>query len=233
MPLILSLETATRRCAVVLAEGTAVLACREEESERLTHAERLNVFIDEVMTEAGRGFSELSAVAVGIGPGSYTGLRIGLSAAKGMCYALGIPLIGMGTLDVLVRELLASGTELPPGAVLMPMVDARRMEVFTLEARADGMHVREAHPLVLDDAWSSTLVSDRVVVAFGDGADKAGGLLRGLSAVRHVEGVRTAHRGMAMLAAELYAAERFSDLAYLVPDYGKPANVTRPRGSAA
>ncbi|MBL8002186.1 MAG: tRNA (adenosine(37)-N6)-threonylcarbamoyltransferase complex dimerization subunit type 1 TsaB [Flavobacteriales bacterium] len=230
---LLAIETATRRCSVALAEGGAVLAHREEESERLTHAERLNVFIDEVLREAGVDITALAGVAVGVGPGSYTGLRIGLSAAKGLCYALGIPLMGMGSLDVLVHELRAQGVVLPAGARLMPMIDARRMEVFTQVSAPGGDRETAPHPLVLDEAWAASLPKDRTTVVFGDGADKAAGLLAGIPGVLHVSGVRPAHRGMVSLSFELFARGAFSDLAYLVPDYGKPANVTQPKRAAS
>lgn len=226
---LLAIETATRRCSVVLADGGVMLAARAEESERLTHAERLNVFIDEVLREAAVDITALAGVAVGVGPGSYTGLRIGLSAAKGLCYALGIPLMGMGTLDVLVHELLNSGLALPANARLMPMVDARRMEVFTQVTGAKGALETPPHPLVLDEEWAASLAKDRTTVVFGDGADKAADLFAGVPAVLHVAGVRPAHRGLVALSSELFARGAFSDLAYLVPDYGKPANVTQAK----
>lgn len=229
MALLLSLETATPHCAVALSDGAHVLAWREDRSVRPSHAERLNVFIDEVLREAGIGPRDLGAVAVGIGPGSYTGLRIGLSAAKGLCYALEVPIIGMGTLEVLVQELLASGHQPAAGERLMPMVDARRMEVFTLLADAAGVPQGGAHPLVLDGTWLGTLPADRTTLVFGDGADKAEGLWTGAAHVRHVPGVRPSHAGMSRLAGRLFEAGAFADLAYLVPDYGKAANVTQPR----
>jgi tRNA threonylcarbamoyladenosine biosynthesis protein TsaB len=229
MALLLAIDTATRRCSVSLSDGVRSLAFREDEGERLTHAEHLNVFIDEVLREADVAIGTLGAVAVGIGPGSYTGLRIGLSAAKGLCYALEIPLIGMSTLDVLVQELLARAPQLPGDAVLMPMVDARRMEVFTLEANAEGDHRSEARPLVLEEEWLASLPAERTTVVFGDGADKAAMLWQGRSHIVHVPGVKPAHLGLSRLAGALHAKGAFSDLAYLVPDYGKPANVTQPR----
>jgi tRNA threonylcarbamoyladenosine biosynthesis protein TsaB len=217
----------------MLSNGPHVLAFREEQSERLTHAERLNVLIGEVLQEADVAFDELAAVAVGVGPGSYTGLRIGLSAAKGACYALRIPIIGMSTLDVLVREFLSQATDLPDDAVLMPMVDARRMEVFTLEASVDGMRRSEAQPLVLDEEWITSLPMDRITVVFGDGADKAAGWWEGRSQIRHIPGIRPSKHGLADRANAAFAQKAFSDLAYLVPDYGKPANVTQPRKSGS
>lgn len=228
MALLLSLETATPHCAVALSDGPRVLVWREEGHGRPAHAERLNVFIDEVLREAGIGPRDLAAVAVGIGPGSYTGLRIGLSAAKGLCYALEIPIIGMGTLEVLAHALLAGG-HLPEGSRrLMPMVDARRMEVFTLMADMTGKPLVTAHPAVLDAAWTQALPADGITIVFGDGADKAAGLWAANANVRHEAGIRPSHAGMARLAHHLYEAGTFSDLAYLVPDYGKAANVTQP-----
>ena len=214
---------------MVLCDGARVLAFREEESERLTHAERLNVFIGEVLREAGVAFAQLEAVAVGIGPGSYTGLRIGLSAAKGLCYALRIPIIGMGTLDILARELLVRNMQLTVGDLLMPMIDARRMEVFTRVADSSGGQLGGSHPLVLDEAWADALEAGSRAVVFGDGADKASGLWAGRSNVLHVPGIRPSHRGLAICADEAFGHQAFGDLAYLVPDYGKPANVTQPR----
>ena len=232
MATILSLDTATKRCSVVLADGACVLAFREEENERNTHAERLNVFIQEVLDEAGLHMAALRAVAVGIGPGSYTGLRIGLSAAKGLCFALRIPLIGMSTLEALLHELRAKDIAIPVGAVLMPMVDARRMEVFTLAAEHACGSLSAAHPLVLDEAWLESLPTYRTTVVFGDGADKASELWTGRAHVMHVSGIRPSHAGLTMLADAHYRKGSFSDLAYLVPDYGKPANVTQPRKRA-
>ena len=137
MALLLAFDTATPHLSVVLSEGARPLAWREDTSEKLSHAERLNVFIGEVMEKAGRSLKDLDAIAVGTGPGSYTGLRIGLSAAKGLCYALDRPLIGMGTLEVLLAQFLEEQGEQSPDAVLMPMVDARRMEVYTRALGAD------------------------------------------------------------------------------------------------
>ncbi|MCC7502465.1 MAG: tRNA (adenosine(37)-N6)-threonylcarbamoyltransferase complex dimerization subunit type 1 TsaB [Flavobacteriales bacterium] len=229
MAIILSLDTATKRCSVVLADGARVLAFREEESERHTHAERLNVFIEEVLREAGLSMAALDAVAVGIGPGSYTGLRIGLSAAKGLCFALRIPLVGMSTLEVLLNELLAKDLVMPTDAALMPMVDARRMEVFTFSAERSGASPRSARPLVMDEAWLMSLPTDRFTVVFGDGADKASALWTGRTHVMHVPGIRPSNAGLATTADAHHRKGAFSDLAYLVPDYGKPANVTQPR----
>lgn len=229
MALLLAYDTATRHCAVVLAENGRVIASREDASPELSHAERLNVFIAEVMAEAQRPLAALDAIAVGIGPGSYTGLRIGLSAAKGLCFALDKPLIGMSSLDVLAHELLASRTALGPDDRLRPMIDARRMEVFTRELDAKAAPLSDAAPVILDAGWCDrNLTTDRTLV-FGDGADKAADLWAARAHVLHVPGIRPAVQGLARCATAYFQAKRFSDLAYLVPDYGKAANVAQPK----
>lgn len=223
MALILCIETATKLCSVGLARDGVVLAMREEESERHTHAERINVFIAEVITEVGVRLPDLDAVAVGIGPGSYTGLRIGLSAAKGLCYALDKPLIGLSTLGTLVA---VARTSAPTGRVLWPMIDARRMEVFTQEFDPQGRSIGAVAPLVLDEEWAAQ--SDGAVV-FGDGADKASALWAGRPGIEFIAGIRPHASAMTGEAELRFAEGRFDDLAYLVPEYGKAANVTQPR----
>ena len=233
MALILSFDTATKHCAVALAKGGRTLAYRVDDAERFSHAEKLNVFIAEVMREAGKELKDLDAVAVGIGPGSYTGLRIGLSAAKGLCFALDIPLIGLGTLDVLSYEVLGSGFVTRTNDVLHPMVDARRMEVFTKQLDQHGKANRDARPVVLDDAWCTALDPGKRHIVFGDGADKATELWSKHAPVLCIPAIRPSVRGLSALADLVHGRKDFADLAYLVPDYGKEANVTEPRKRAA
>jgi tRNA threonylcarbamoyladenosine biosynthesis protein TsaB len=224
MPLILALETATKLCSVAVGRAGEVLALREVDDAQLHHAERLNVFVDEVMREAGLSLRELDAVAVGTGPGSYTGLRIGLSAAKGFCYALQRPIIGIPTLAVLVRSVRSSGAEL--GGTLWPMIDARRMEVFTQKFDVDGAPTGDVAPLILDEAW---VAGSGQCVVFGDGADKAAALWQAASHITHVTGIVPSSRHLMVPAMERFSAGSFDDLAYLVPAYGKAANVGAQR----
>ena len=127
MALILCIETATRSCSVALAKDGNLLQFKEEVSEQYSHSEQLTLFIESLLKEQGIALSDLDSIAVGKGPGSYTGLRIGVSTAKGLCYALDKPLIGISTL-----EAMASGMEKQsPNKVYCPMIDARRMEVYT------------------------------------------------------------------------------------------------------
>lgn len=231
VPLILAFDTATPHLAVVLARGPGALAWRVDATPALSHAEKLNVFIDEVMREVGVTWGALDAVAVGIGPGSYTGSRIGLSAAKGLCFALGKPLIGMGTLEVLVAEWQAGPDEAGPGDVLWPMVDARRMEVYTCPFTVAGEAEGRTSPLILDETWCAARNGPGQAIVFGDGADKAMDLWQQWPRIRHVAGIRPSVHGLARCAAGLFGRGRFSELAYLVPEYGKPANVAQRRGN--
>ncbi|MBX2983909.1 MAG: tRNA (adenosine(37)-N6)-threonylcarbamoyltransferase complex dimerization subunit type 1 TsaB [Flavobacteriales bacterium] len=231
MALLLSFDTATSHLSVVLSEDARPLVWREDSTEKLSHAERLNVFIAEVMEEAGSGLKDLDAVAVGTGPGSYTGLRIGLSAAKGLCFALDKPLIGMGTLEVLLAQFLEEQEEQSPGAVLMPMVDARRMEVYTRTYGTDEKPLDATAPLILDAAWCDARARTGRTYVFGDGADKATALWQAYPAINYVPHVRPGIKGLARCADRYYREGRFGDLTYLVPEYGKPANVAQKRGA--
>lgn len=224
MALILCIETATKLCSVALTRDGHVLAHRDLESDKHVHAEKVNVFIEEVMRKANMGLRELNAVAVGIGPGSYTGLRIGLSAAKGLCYALGIPIIGTSTLRTLFDA--ARLSDPARSGPVWPMIDARRMEVFTQGFDANGRSLGDPAPMVLDAEWAETHSSD---IVLGDGADKATALWSGLPGITHVTGVRPTAAAMMREAEERFKRSAFDDLAYLVPNYGKAANVTQPR----
>jgi tRNA threonylcarbamoyladenosine biosynthesis protein TsaB len=223
VPLILCIETATKLCSVALTRDGVVLASRDLESEKHVHAEKVNVFMDEVMKEAGVALKELNAVAVGIGPGSYTGLRIGLSAAKGLCYALEIPIIGISTLHTLVAAARERSGALTGNC--WPMIDARRMEVFTQLFDATGNASGEAEPVVLDAVWAEV---NRAATVFGDGADKAIELWNG-TAMTVQPNVRPYASAMAVEAHRRFITGAFDDLAYLVPAYGKAANVTQPK----
>jgi tRNA threonylcarbamoyladenosine biosynthesis protein TsaB len=219
--LVLCIETATRLCSVALCRDGVLLAERGMESDRHIHAEKLNVFIAEAMAEARAGMEELVAVAVGIGPGSYTGLRIGLSAAKGLCFALRIPIIGIGTLETLAAAARDGGAS----GRLVAMVDARRMEVFQQGFSADDSPLGEPAPQVLDDAWAEAAAPCTVA---GDGADKADGLWARHAGIAHLPGIRPHARHMRALAEQRLRAGAVDDLAYLSPRYGKEANVTQP-----
>lgn len=234
MPFLLTIDTATKLCTVALGNGEELLALREidpsfdnplpTKPEKLSHAEKINVFIAEVMEEAGLQLKDLDAVAVGIGPGSYTGLRIGLSAAKGLCFALDKPLIGLSSLGTLVAA--AQQKHGPLQGTLWPMIDARRMEVFAQPYTSEGKPMADVAPLILDEEWAA-LPEPRVV--FGDGADKAQHLWEGSPSITHLPTIRPSAAAMLVEANARFNAASFDDLAYLVPEYGKGANVGKTR----
>jgi tRNA threonylcarbamoyladenosine biosynthesis protein TsaB len=219
VPLILAIETATHQCTVALGRDGGLLAERSSGAAKQAHAASVNVFVDAVMREAGHALEELNAVAVGIGPGSYTGLRIGLSAAKGLCHALDIPIIGISTLSALAR---AAGTS---ASVQWPMIDARRMEVFAQRHLANGKPEGEVSAIILDEAWAK---GQGVITIYGDGADKAVDLWKACANVEHLPGIAPHARYLLSMAEERLRAGLVDDLAYLVPAYGKEANVTQP-----
>lgn len=228
MALILAIETTTRLCSVALGRDGLVLTQREVESERHAHAEKVNVFVAQVMEEAGLKLAEIDAVAVGIGPGSYTGSRIGLSAAKGLCYALDKPIIGVNTLTTLVEAARAAHRN--TALRQWPMIDARRMEVFTQEHNADGVAAGEVHPQVLDEEWAQAVGN---CLVFGDGADKATELWKSTPHIVRVPGIKAHARAMFAHAERRLRDGMVDDLAYLVPLYGKEANVTQPKKRSA
>ncbi len=223
MALILAIETTTRLCSVALGRNGVLLAEREVESERGAHAEKVNVFVAEVIAEARVELKDIDAVAVGLGPGSYTGSRIGLSAAKGLCYALDKPIIGVNTLTTLTH---AAGISAPGALSCWPMIDARRMEVFTQEHDASGRVIGEMHPLILEEEW---IANGSECYVYGDGADKALELWKQADHVVHMPGIKAHARAMLALAEQRFSEGAFDDLAYLVPLYGKDANVTQAK----
>mgnify|MGYP003292481040 FL=1 len=224
MALILSIETGTDVCSVALANDGELMALRESDEGR-DHAKKVAVFVDELLKETGVQPSDLDAIAVGKGPGSYTGLRIGVSFAKGMCYALNIPLIAIGSLDALTevaREDFEAGIldveeEDWTKAKLCPMVDARRMEVyaqvFDVEGNAQSDVVAEVVTEESFDKWRS----EGKFVIFGNGAKKCAEVLP--DAI--IENVVPSARGIVRLAEAAFNAGKFEDLAYFEPFYLK------------
>ncbi|WP_430613997.1 tRNA (adenosine(37)-N6)-threonylcarbamoyltransferase complex dimerization subunit type 1 TsaB [Flavobacterium sp. JP2137] len=211
---ILSVETATKNCSVALSGNGELLWSKEVAEAQFSHAEKLHLFIAEIMAEAQLNLSDLNAVAVSMGPGSYTGLRIGVSAVKGLCYALGLPLIAINTLSVLAQQLhIADG-------LIIPMIDARRMEVFTAVFTADYRCIEETKSLVVTEgAWAH--LDGQKCHLIGDGALKCREVLQGDSFVFYEEILFPSAKDMGMLAWEKYQSKAFEDVAYFEPFYLK------------
>lgn len=226
MALILSIETGTDICSVALANGGELMALRESDEGR-DHAKKVALFVDELLKETGVQPYDLDAVAVGMGPGSYTGLRIGVSFAKGLCYALNIPLIAVGSLDALTevaREDYEAGIiDIEEydweQARLCPMVDARRMEVYA--------RVFDSHGTALSDVVAEVVTPESFgdmrcdeghrFVIFGNGAKKCTEVLTDALYIN----VAPSARGIVRLAEEAFNADRFEDIAYFEPFYLK------------
>ena len=224
MALILSIETGTDICSVALANDGELMALRESDEGR-DHAKKVALFVDELLRETGVQPSDLDAIAVGKGPGSYTGLRIGVSFAKGMCYALNIPLIAIGSLDALTevaREDFDAGIiDLEDseweGAYLCPMVDARRMEVYAQVFDTEGKaHSDVVAEVITEESFTKWRERGKFVI-FGNGAAKCTEILGDVALVS----VSPSARGIVRLAEEAFNAGRFEDLAYFEPFYLK------------
>ena len=213
MACILNLETASTNCSVALFRDGELLAVREDRSPQYSHGENLHLYIEAVLSEAGLEARQLEAVAVGKGPGSYTGLRIGVSAAKGLGYALDIPLIGLPTLRV-----LADACPQKAG-IRIPMVDARRMEVYASVYDGEGTEIRETRAEILNPE-SYREFSGSPVHLIGPGAAKAAGLLELPDMHIHADLLPSALQ-MGPLAEAAYRGGRFEDLAYFEPYYLK------------
>ena len=231
MSLILCIETGTDICSVGIAKDGELLSLRESDEGR-DHARKVGVFVDELLRETGIVPDDLDAVAVGKGPGSYTGLRIGVSFAKGLCYGLQKPLVAVGSLDALAevaREDYEAGilaVDDWDGAYLCPMVDARRMEVYAQVFDTEGRPQGEVSAEVVDEgSFAAFRGQGRPFVIFGSGARKCADVLP--DAV-YVE-VPPSARGLARLAQQALDEGRTEDIAYFEPFYLKDFVVTTSR----
>jgi tRNA threonylcarbamoyladenosine biosynthesis protein TsaB len=219
MPAILCIETSTTACSVALCNENGILASKEENSG-YTHAENLHVFIAEVIGKSGLNKKDISAIAVGKGPGSYTGLRIGVSAAKGMCYVLGIPLIAINSLYTMAAAVAKMSPD--PGSILCPMLDARRMEVYTaLYAGTDLQELSATNALVVSEESIRRFNTGQAYVFFGDGMSKCRTLLEALPHAAFIEHIFPSAIHMQEAALKAFAEKRFEDTAYFEPFYLK------------
>ncbi len=219
MSTILAIETSGKYCSVALIKDGLAEFSKEDEIE-MNHARAIAPFVDECMKEARRRDWKIDAVAVSMGPGSYTGLRIGLSMAKGLCYSLNIPLIGISTLKLIAVKAMFRNIDWQGTEILVPMIDARRMEVYTAayNFRLDAMI--NPTPLILSEDSYSELPSDKDIYFMGDGADKAKDILKGER--RHwLDNINPKAYDMTALAEKAYRENDFLDLAYSVPEYLK------------
>lgn len=221
MSLILNIETATKNCSVSLSNHGEVIACAEIAEQGYSHAEKLHVFIEQVLLESGVQFSDLKAIAVSQGPGSYTGLRIGISAAKGLCYSLDIPLIAIDTLEILARQLQISE------GYIIPMIDARRMEVYSAVFNAQYEKIRNTQAEII--TAESFQEFDGMIYFVGDSAGKCKEVLTQPNFVFKDEMVYPSSKDMVLLSYEKYQKLDFEDVAYFEPLYLKDFVATTPK----
>lgn len=226
MAYIVSIETATKICSVALHHQGKLLALREDDSAN-SHSANITVFVNEVLQEAGIGHNMVNAIAVSKGPGSYTGLRIGVSAAKGLCYGLGIPLIAVNTLEAMAQHTLLSSHK-KENTLLCPMIDARRMEVFCGLLNHQGQWVKETEAVIVDENSFAQQLAAQTVVFFGNGAEKCKTAINNPNAV-FVDGVEPSATYTGQIAWEKYSQQMFEDVAYFEPFYLKEFMITTPK----
>ncbi len=213
MAYLLALETATKVCSVALFDNDKLLISKEQNGS-YSHAENLASFVESILKEVKVDTKELSAIAVSKGPGSYTGLRIGVSFAKGLCYALNIPLISIDTL-----KSMAWGCEVEEEALICPMIDARRMEVYAAVYTANLEELKPIAADIIDETSYADYLKGKKVYFIGDGASKCEAVLTHENAV-FKESFPSA-KYMGALAFSKYSAQDFEDVAYFEPYYLK------------
>lgn len=226
MALILNIETATKICSVAIGKDGELVA-EAELRGRQTHASQLTLLIEQCLNAIGKTLNDLDAVAVSHGPGSYTGLRIGLSTAKGICYTLEKPMIAVGSLAALAN---VTKIRFPnENAVYCPMIDARRMEVYTAIFDENGVELKTVQPLIVEneDYFESYFNNNQTVVFSGDGAEKCQEVITHKNALFVTQ--ENSAVGMIAISEQFFKENRFEDVAYSSPFYLKSPNITKPK----
>ena len=226
MSKILNIETSTTVCSVSLSEN-GICKCVRENFNGNNHSELIGVFTQEVLAEAGVEPKDLDAVALSIGPGSYTGLRIGTSFAKGLCYGSDLKLITIPTLKIIAQN-AKEKYSIEDDALLCPMIDARRMEVYNCIYDASLGQERETQPEIIDENSFAEILQSKKVYFCGNGAAKCKQYLTHENAI-FLDEVFPLATSMISLAEDAFAKNDFADVAYFEPFYLKAAHVTLPK----
>lgn len=232
MALILNIETSTMICSVSVSKDGEVLAARESNEEK-SHAKKLTLFIEEIIDELNITFDAIDAVAISKGPGSYTGLRIGVSTAKGICYAKDKPLIAVNTLQSMAYGLIHSDAiknhlEYKEKLLIVPMIDARRMEVYSAFFNINGEFEREVKAEIIDEQSYQELLSNRKMIFFGDGSEKIKEVVKHENAL-FIDDINPSAKYMAKLSEAAFNKQDFEDVAYFEPFYLKDFIATVPK----
>ncbi len=222
MSLILSIETATTNCSVSVSKDGNTIVLKEDYDKNYSHAERLHVYIDEVLKDATIESSQLDAIAVSKGPGSYTGLRIGVSAAKGLCFALNKPLISIPTLEALAHQVVCND------GIIVAMLDARRMEVYAAIFDSNYNQIKETQAKILDESSFKEYLTQGKVYFIGNGVEKTKTLISHPNAI-FIEDKLPSANEMSALANQKYKKSDFEDIAYFEPYYLKDFVALMPK----
>ncbi len=219
---ILNIETATTNCSVSLSKKGETVVLKEDYSSSYSHAERLHVYIDEVLREANITTDKLDAIAISKGPGSYTGLRIGVSSAKGLCYAANKPLISISTLEALAHQVQEEG------GTIIPMLDARRMEVYSAVFDANHSQIRETQAQILHANIFDEYLETSKVYFIGNGVEKAKEIINHPNAI-FIEDKLPSANEMSSLSYTKYKKSDIEDVAYFEPYYLKDFIAIKPK----
>lgn len=222
--IIIQIETATTVCSVAIAKDGTVIGVKEL-NERNIHAEVITVFVDELLKSAGLSYSNVDAVAVSSGPGSYTGLRIGVSTAKGLCFALDKPLIAVDTLEAMALGMIGRGVA--PATLLCPMIDARRMEVYTALFDAQGNRLLETAAEIIDENSFAAQLQQSKVLFFGDGAQKCSDVLGASATAVFADEFQNSATHLTAKALDKFNSKQFENVAYYEPYYLKDFLITK------
>ncbi|XLS29833.1 tRNA (adenosine(37)-N6)-threonylcarbamoyltransferase complex dimerization subunit type 1 TsaB [Flavobacteriaceae bacterium M23B6Z8] len=223
MAVILQIETTTTNCSVGISKDGSLLALKEAHDQKYMHAESLHLFIEEALKDASFSLADIEAIAVSKGPGSYTGLRIGVSAAKGLCFALDKPLLSVSTLESLARKL--SVTQ----GLLVPMLDARRMEVYTAVLDYNYEVLKPVWAEIISEDSFATELSKGEVHFFGNGAEKCKSVLKHMNAVFHDDILLPSAKEMTSIAYQKFKTGDVEDTAYFEPYYLKDFIGIKPK----
>ncbi len=214
MALILNIETATKNCSVSLSENGKVIAIKELNDGNYSHAEKLHVFMEAVLKKVSKTMNNLDAVAISKGPGSFTGLRIGVSSAKGLCFALDVPLISVSTLKSLALQVKVEN------AFIIPMLDARRMEVYSAVFDSENKQIREIEAEVLNEYSFIDFLNKKTTYFIGDGVAKTKEIITHKNAI-FIDDKLPSTNEMAELSYAKFQKSDFENIAYFEPFYLK------------
>ncbi|MEE3034732.1 MAG: tRNA (adenosine(37)-N6)-threonylcarbamoyltransferase complex dimerization subunit type 1 TsaB [Bacteroidota bacterium] len=216
MSILLNIETSSKNCSVSISQDGKLRSLVEKDSDNYTHSEDLHNFISKALKKIKLTPNDLDAIAVGKGPGSYTGLRIGVAAAKGLCFALNIPLIGLNSLEILCEKYKAKSNE-----ILFPMFDARRMEVYTMVMNSKKEILKQTTFEIIKQEVFNDFSKDKTWVFFGEGSKKCKQIIKG-DHIKYVDEIKYPSASeMALLSYEFFKEKKFEDIAYFEPFYLK------------